>query len=271
MTESIKVFLTSQQKNKLSSGKTFQLSSHQLQAGQGKHHVEIQMSKKNHRQLLKNVSHNKGFRFSPGMIEGSGIFGNIAKSVAKAVAPKILDKVGEYTGQSGITNALKKSSDDLIDVAAAKMTSGGRLVKGSPEMRERMSRLRAMRKVKGGNIGDDIRNGWNRTFNPKLGRKIKDALTSPEAKQIYSGIAAAGATALTGNPLAGAVAGEAVGVLSGSGLKRRYKKKNLLVVGGSLVAGVPNVQLNHFGKVTRVGGSFRSAGGTLYGGSFISP
>ena len=95
MTETISVFLTSAQKNKLQQGKTFQLSAHQLQAGSGKHHVEIQLTAKNHKLLLKNVSHNKGFRFTPGKVEGSGIFGNIAKSVAKAVAPKILDKVGE--------------------------------------------------------------------------------------------------------------------------------------------------------------------------------
>ena len=270
MTETISVFLTSAQKNKLQQGKTFQLSAHQLQAGSGKHHVEIQLTAKNHKLLLKNVSHNKGFRFTPGKVEGSGIFGNIAKSIAKAAAPKVLDYIGEKTGQSGITNALKGSADGLIDVAADKI-SGGKLKAGTPEMKAHMARLRGMRKIKGGNVFDDIKNGFNRTFNPKLGREIKKALTSPEAKQIYSGIAAAGATALTGNPLAGAVAGEAVGVLSGAGLKRRYRKKNLLVVGGSLVAGVPAVQLNHFGKVTRVGGSFRSPTGTLYGGSFISP
>ena len=122
-----------------------------------------------------------------------------------------------------------------------------------------------MRKVKGGNLGDDIRNGFNRTFNPALGRKIKDALTSPEAKQIYTGVAAAGATALTGNPLAGAVAGEAVGALSGAGLKRRYKKRNLLVVGGTLVAGAAYPQLRVMGK------GFTSSKGTHYGGSFKSP
>jgi hypothetical protein len=40
--ESVKVFLTTQQKGKLQSGKTFQLSASALQAGSGKHAVEIQ-------------------------------------------------------------------------------------------------------------------------------------------------------------------------------------------------------------------------------------
>ena len=143
---------------------------------------------------------------------------------------------------------------------------------GTPEMKAHMARLRGMRKIKGGNVFDDNKNGFNRTFNPKLGREIKKALTSPEAKQIYSGIAAAGATALTGNPLAGAVAGEAVSTLSGSGLKqRRYRKKNLLVVGGSLAGGVPQVQLNHFGKVTKVGAGFRSATGLSTGAVLNHP
>ena len=95
MTESIKVFLTSAQKNKMGKGLTFQLSSAQLSAGHGKHGVEIQMSPRNVRQLKSNASQNKGFRFSPGMIEGSGFFGDIAKGIAKAAAPKILDKIGD--------------------------------------------------------------------------------------------------------------------------------------------------------------------------------
>ena len=64
MAESIKVFLTSAQKNKMIKGGTFQMSSAQLSAGHGKHGVEIQMSPKNVRQLKSNASRNKGFRFS---------------------------------------------------------------------------------------------------------------------------------------------------------------------------------------------------------------
>ena len=67
-------------------------------------------------------------------------------------------------------------------------------MKGSPAMKAHMAKLRGMRKVKGSGILDDIKNGFNRTFNPKLGDKIKAALTSPIAKQVYSGIADAGAT-----------------------------------------------------------------------------
>jgi hypothetical protein len=182
--ESVKVFLTTAQKNKLQSGKTFRLSASALQAGSGKHAVEIQMTPKNHKALLKNVSKGKGYGFSANEIEGVGFFGDIAKSVGKKVAKKVaekgLDYVGERTGQKGITDALKSSVDGLVDVGANKVT-GGKLKKGSPEMKAHMARIHGMRKggsmVVGGNVFDDIRNGFNRTFNPKLGREIKDAFT----------------------------------------------------------------------------------------------
>ncbi len=59
-------------------------------------------------------------------------------------------------------------------------------------MKDHMAKLRSMRKgkgvVMGGNVFDDIRNGFNRTFNPKLGREIKDAFTSGPAREVYKGL-----------------------------------------------------------------------------------
>jgi hypothetical protein len=93
--------------------------------------------------------------------------------------------VGEKTGQKGITDALKNSVDGLVDVGAEKLT-GGKLTKVSQAMKDHMAKLRSMRMGKGmvvgGNVFDDIRNGFNRTFNPKLGREIKDAFTSKPAR-----------------------------------------------------------------------------------------
>jgi hypothetical protein len=279
--ESVKVFLTNPQKNKMQGGKPFQLSSTQLQADSGKHAVEIQLTAKNHKALLKNVASGKGYRFSPDKIEGAGFFKDIGKVIAKKVAPKILDKIGEKTGQKGITDALKKSSDDLIDIGADKI-SGGKLAKGSPEMRERMAKLRGMRKgkgmqseemIEGGNVFDDIRNGWNRTFNPKLGRKIKKALTSGVAKDIYKGVTDVGlslAGDFTGLPL-GLASGEVNRAIDGTGVGKRFAKKNLMVEGGTLVKGVAYPQIRHGGIMKKVGKGFTSSKGTHYGGSFLSP
>jgi hypothetical protein len=83
MSESISVFLTSAQKNKLQSGKTFQLSASALQAGSGKHHVDIEMSTKDYKQLVKNVGNNKGYRFSADKVMGSGFLGDLAKNQVK--------------------------------------------------------------------------------------------------------------------------------------------------------------------------------------------
>jgi hypothetical protein len=246
---------------------------------------------------LKNVSKGKGYRFSADKIEGAGFFGDLAKKAGKALvkkgAEKALDYVGERTGQSGITNALKGSVDGLVDVGADKISkkvSGGKLQKGSPEMKARMAKLRGMRKGKGmdmnmemegGNIFDDIRNGFNRTFNPKLGRKIKDAFTSKPAREIYKGLSR-GALALgssfSGLPL-GLAQGEIDRQIDGASIKgKRFAKKNLMVEGGTLVAGVPHVmrmgnnpQIRHGGIMKKVGKGFTSAKGTHYGGSFASP
>jgi hypothetical protein len=267
-------------------GKPFQLSSTQLQADSGKHAVEIQLTAKNHKTLLKNVASGKGYRFSPDKIEGAGFFGDLAKKagkkVAKAVAEKALDKIGEKTGQSGITNALKGSVDGLVDVGADKISkkvSGGKLAKGSPEMKARMAKLRGMRKgkgmqeeIEGEGILDDIRNGWNRTFNPKLGRKIKDAFTSKPAREIYKGLSR-GALALgssfSGLPL-GLAQGEIDRQIDGASIKgKRFAKKNLMVEGGTLVKGVAYPQIRHGGIMRKVSGKgFTSSQGTHYGGSF---
>jgi hypothetical protein len=288
--ESVKVFLTTAQKNKMQGGKTFQLSASALQAGSGKHAVEIQMTLKNHKALLKNVSKGKGYRFSADKIEGAGFFGDIAKSIGKKVAKKVADKgldyIGERTGQSGITNALKGSVDGLIDVGANKI-SGGKLVKGSEAMKDHMARIRGLRKGKGmqmemegEGILDDIKNGFNRTFNPKLGRKIKDAFTSKPAREIYKGLSRAGlqvGSAFTGLPL-GLAQGEIDRQIDGASIKggKRYAKKNTLVVGGTLKDGVPHPQIRRHGGVMMKmpkqvsGKGFTSKNGTHYGGSFAS-
>jgi hypothetical protein len=252
----------------MSSGKTFQLSNSQLQSNSGKHPVDIEMSTKNYKTLINNVSKNKGYRFTADKIVGSGFFKDIGKMVAKQVAPKILDKIGEKTGQKGITNALKGSVDGLVDIGADKIT-GGKMKKGSPEMAAHMARLRSMRKrkgvqeIEGGNVFDDIKNGWNRTFNPKLGRKIKKAFTGSEARSVYKGLADFGlniGSKLTGLPL-GLAQGEINRQIDGASIKRRSNA--IIEKGSNIVYGVPRVQVR--------GKGFKGVDGTKFGGSFRSP
>jgi hypothetical protein len=181
---------------------------------------------------------------------------------------------------------LKPSANGLIDLGVNQI-SGGRLVKGSPAMKERMAMLRGMRKgaghkmkmdmdmdMVGGNVFDDIRNGFNRTFTPALGREIVQTLKSTVAKDIYKGIIDVGAPLIgtaTGNPILSTIAGQTANkLIDGMSIKRRKSAKHTMVVGGSLVNGVPHpIQMNHIMNpvpIRQLGGSFLSTGG-----SFLSP
>jgi hypothetical protein len=280
MSETISVFLTTAQNNKMASGKTFQLSAHQIQAGSGKHDVDIEMTTTDYKKLVQNVEKNKGFRFTADKIVGSGFFKDIAKTVGKTVAKKVaekgLDYIGSKTGQTGVTNALKGSVDGLVDVGVNRV-SGGKMQKGTPEMREKMALLRSMKKGKGmgdsidgasiasdfRNFGRKVKRGFTKTFNPKLGREIKDAFTSKPAREVYKGLANVGlrlGSSFTGLPL-GLAQGEINRQIDGASIRRR---NNVMVTGGSLVHGVPQIQV-------RSGAGFHGKNGTHYGGSFRSP
>jgi hypothetical protein len=153
----------------------------------------------------------------------------------------------------------------LVDVGADKISGGKiKMQKGSVEMKEHMARLRGMRKgkgmVEGEGIFDDIKNGFNRTFNPKLGREIKKAFTSKPAREVYKGLANVGlkiGSSFTGLPLD--IAGDEINrQIDGASIKKR---SNVIVRGGTLVGGVPLVQI-------RKGKGFNGKDGTHYGGSF---
>jgi hypothetical protein len=110
---------------------------------------------------------------------------------------------------------------------------------------------------------------------------LKDAFTSKPAREVYKGLSR-GALALGSNfsglPL-GLAQGEIDRQIDGASIKgKRFAKKNMLVEGGTLVAGVPSVmrmgnnpQIRHGGVMTKVGKGFTSSKGTHYGGSFMSP
>jgi hypothetical protein len=319
MSDVIEVFLNNAQKKKFEKGDNFQLSATQLQSDDGEHHVEIEMQPKHKKELLRNVSKNKGYRFSAEKVVGGSILGDIARGLGKKFvkkgANKLLDTIGNRTKHRGITDGIKNHAVDPLVNFGVDRISGGKMAKGSPEMAEKMARLRGMKKsgstavkhshssniegngiiddirntlfkisggsmrigspemnklemeiknehesINGSGIFDDIRNGWNRTFNKKLGRKIKKTLTSPTAKKVYKGLTAGGlaiGSRLTGLPL-GLARGAINNQIDGASIK---KKDNLMVEGGTLVRGVPQVQV-------RSGAGFTGKSGTRYGGSF---
>jgi hypothetical protein len=234
MSKIIDLFLSNSQKLTFQKGNTFQMSAPQLQAGSGKHHVEIEMHPKHHQELLKNVSMGRGYRFSQDKIIGgsflSGIVKKIGSTIAKKGADKVLDYVGKKTGHEGITNIIKNEAvDPLINFGADKLEkkiAGGSMPKkGSQEMRDRMSRLKSMRrplgihndsiripesrfenKIDGNGIFDNWGKKIRKVFNPK---KIKKVLTSPIAKKIYHEVAddgIDGISLVTGRAILGSIA-----------------------------------------------------------------
>jgi hypothetical protein len=149
--------------------------------------------------------------------------------------------------------------------------------KGTSEMREKMALSRSMKKGKGmgdsidgasiasdfRNFGRKVKRGSTKTFNPKLGNDIKKAFTSKPAREVYKGLANVGlklGSSFTGLPL-GLAQGEINRQIDGASIIR---KNNVMVRGGTLIHGVPQIQV-------RSGKGFHGKDGTHYGGSFKSP
>ena len=256
------------------------------------HHFCAILSKKEYNHLLKNTHHKKGTRFSKDkFLTGSGLFKDLLKGAAKTIAPVLIDKVGDATNTRNITDTLlKPNADKIIDFIAGSGIDDMRstvmprdrllrpnemrlavmpndygsglkkasFVKGSIEAKEFMASIRKGKgcQKNGANIFDDIGNKLKETFNPDLGRKIKDALTSNTAKDVYKGIANAVIPIISSeNPVLGQIAKVGVDAALGSGLNKNKKIRRVLTVktsGSTLIGGVPQVI-----KSRLQGGSFK--------------
>ena len=75
--EAIEIHLHTPQLKKLKDKKTFQVSHEQYKGKTGKHHVGLIVSKHHHKKFLNNIKNNKGFRFSPNIIHGTGWWDDI--------------------------------------------------------------------------------------------------------------------------------------------------------------------------------------------------
>jgi hypothetical protein len=187
-----------------------------------------------------------GIKFNPR--EGVNSIKRDAKKVAiEALEAKISTLPAEY--QAVAKRAMKgeyPESEEVERAMSRAISSEGRglyggSMKGSPEMKERMARLRAMRKVGGKvnigkafrDLGHKIESGAKKTFNPALGRKIVSGLESAgkatASSLIHAGIPAVAGLAgdVLGGPMggiAGAVAGDMlanqVGKATGYGIRR---------------------------------------------------
>ena len=276
----VDLHLTTKQKNKFLKGETFQMTSDQCNSGpmKNKHHLCTVLSKKHYNHLLKNTHNKKSTRLHHHMFkEGSGFFKDAMKGISKGLAPVLVDKIGDLTGTRGLTDSIiKPNVNQFIDSVAGSgfyndntrpsmmpiyksavmpnkevgegLKKKGRFVKGSPEAKVFMN---SIRKKKGSNIFDDLGNKLKETFNPDLGRKIQNALTSPVAKTIYKGVADTVIPIISSeNPILGQIAKSGVDQALGSGLKKKIanRQRRIKTMDSTLIGGVPQ---------TINGGSFK--------------
>ena len=286
----VHLHLTAAQKNKFIKGQPFQMTAGQCSSKSGKHHICAVLSKKDYNNLLNKTSRNKGMRFSKDtFLDGSGLFKDVMKGIAKGVAPILIDKIGDITNTRNLTDSLlKPNADKIIDFVAGsgfeidpmksavmprnkllrsndmrlavmpEMGSGlkkkkARFIKGSKEAKDFMASIRKGKGAKcGGNVFDDLGKKLKETFTPDLGRKIKDTLTSDSAKQIYKGVANTVIPIIatsSGNPMLGKTAQIGVDSALGSGIKKTHKSTNIKSTSTNLLNGVP--------QIIKCGGSFK--------------
>ena len=145
--------------------------------------------------------------------------------------------------------------------------SGSGLKKGSAEMKEKMARLRALRKIKSEQGLGKLRHRLKKAFSRE---NIKDNVITYGIPAVTGTLGAiAGSYGGPVGTMAGSAAGRYAGVqlanqLNGEGLQH-IKNRNIHVEGGNLINGIPRLS-----KRSRTFDRINTAD-LLKGGSFASP
>ena len=254
----VQLYLTTAQLRKFQTLKTFQLRPEQISAGheqsQAKHHVEIMLKKTHYRKLLNNAKHNKGFRFTPEIIQGGGILDNlknignkivsgaksagrsfvryVPKNTAKKIAKAGLNAVAkQYDIDPGLTDIASQGLDAGVDAGYATQGRGmgkARMVKGSKEAKEWGARMKALQGKGIKDVGRSIKKAFQKAA-PTL-KKIGKVIAPPLAG-VAGGIAG---EALTGNP-----AGAALGATLAESATRTALGGRIKAPYGNMIRGVP--------------------------------
>ena len=171
----VNAHLTAVQQRKAKKGAAFQLSASAMSQPPNTHIVLNTKPKQS--QFLRNQRNGKGFRFQAQeyqLMPENSQGGDIAFNGGKLV--------GEIVTEGGKINIKKIANKANVKVSV----SGGKLVKGSQEAKDRMAKMRAMRK--GGSVAaadsdmedsdDEVEGGKLR-----LGRKINKAFNRKKVKK----------------------------------------------------------------------------------------
>jgi len=136
--ETIEVFLSTSQLRKFEAKQAFQLSAAQLQQGTGKHHVEIHLLPVHYKKLLRNVQSNKGFRFTPAIVQGGSLrsFGRSLRRGFKRFSRGV-SKVAHQAGHAlevGAKNVVKYVPKEAVKDLANSAIIAGTTYIGQPEL-----------------------------------------------------------------------------------------------------------------------------------------
>jgi len=184
----------------------------------------------------------KGLRHHPQMeMDGEGTLGDLVSGAKKLASNSVVQGLTKQGLNAGLNYAAKNSNPTIAGLAnTAKSITGGKLKKGSPEAREHMARIRAMR---GKGFGG---------FFKKLGRQIKSVATNPNTLNVLKQVGQTAAPIALGlaqaDPLTAGIANVASSVIpasyggtasppsspqvGGSLRHRRYKNDCSTIVGG---------------------------------------
>lgn len=231
-----KFSLSKAQINKLQKGLNVNISHKQIidPSDKENHELEVTLDDAQMKKLKRNITSNKGYRLLSTAIQGGKL--NLKKlfnsRIGKTIEKKVIRKVARHLNKKGVINnkytkAIGTLGDNLIDnknlkeseevITGLGIGCGG--CKGSQEAKEKMARIRAMRKCnKECEQGEEIEGGVLRIdkkgrirgkveplrFKPLLRETVKNlkVMTKPF---IDPKIALALATGPAGVPIAGAV------------------------------------------------------------------
>ena len=105
MSNTVDLYLTTAQFKKLESQKPFQVTYQQLNHNRpADHRVQIELTKPEMTKLNRNIRNQKGFRFNPNKIVGSGLFNSGLSLLKKAASSKMVQDIAK----KGATQALNK-------------------------------------------------------------------------------------------------------------------------------------------------------------------
>jgi hypothetical protein len=200
----IEVQITSAQNTKLKRNETIQLSYAALTQDNLKatHDAEIDVSDAVYKKVQSAIRRGVGIRIVQGEYEGGSIWKKV-KGFAKSKTGHAIGKIAKKVGQKALDYSIDKGVPMAIN-AGASYLSGGSVLKGSQEARDKMARLRAMR---GSGIGKAFKS---------VGKSIKKVADSKVGHSIAKISTQAGKRAISvGLPVAGTAIGSAIGTAIG--------------------------------------------------------